>query len=170
MDSVRQHCQQVAEALHEELTAALAKMASKEEFDALCVKHQQLSKTVDTIMDGLETRFKNLETVQAGLQRRSQLLEDSLERQARRTDDVYEQLRAMNARFAGIEATLPTKADLEATEKALMELRAEVDKIDAETLHTKLAENTERIDRMDARCDRMEDEAVDLKLEVGTRL
>ena len=58
---------------------------------------------------------------------------------------------------------MPTKADRVEMEKAIQELKDEIKKLNIEEMMKMVKRANERIDLMDIRCDKMEDEAGELK-------
>jgi predicted nucleic acid-binding Zn-ribbon protein len=166
VDAAKAHVSNTATALHEELEAALEKMATKEELQALEAKHDKLQEQVDKISQDLEERFKKLEDAQAALEKRTSSLEERMDRTVKRLEEVAENVRLVAARTAALEELMPTKADRVPTEAAIEELRAELAKIDVDAIMAALEECNKRVDLMDARCDKMDDAHQELKSSV----
>ena len=135
IDGTKTLLSETATALHQELEAAIAKMATKEELRAVEKKH-------DDYVVKTDARLARIDSAVEALTGRVQ---------------------ANESHIAQLQADLVLKADQEYVEEEIQAIKDELAKINIEEIMEMVRKANERIDLMDERCDKMEDEHNDLK-------
>lgn len=175
VDTFETTLQATADAVDEtnERLGALASTFQKEvelvrgDIKTLEAKHEALAKRVEQIAkDIFEQIQKKIAELQAQMDKISAKVEETDARVSRcydYVDQVDSKVEAAQRRVLQLEDTMPLKADKSALDQAIQQIRDEIAKLNIEEIMAMARKANERIDLMDVRCDRMEDEASELK-------
>eukprot|EP00051_Salpingoeca_urceolata_P015737 m.205528 g.205528 ORF g.205528 m.205528 type:complete len:691 (+) comp18488_c0_seq2:247-2319(+) len=171
LDETNERLRETAQALHEELEAALANMVTKDEFKELEEKHYALEEKHEALARKVEQMFKDLverlERMIKELEAKVDALGDRIDKNSERIDEAMVKIDEVAAsidqlvqdRIVPIEEEMPLKANKAEVEAAIQEIKDELAKINLD----EIAAMAGRLDLLDDRCDHMEDEARDLK-------
>eukprot|EP00055_Hartaetosiga_balthica_P009760 m.39754 g.39754 ORF g.39754 m.39754 type:complete len:696 (+) comp6884_c1_seq1:207-2294(+) len=165
IDAVNERMTELAEALQEEL----AKMVTKEEFHELERKHDDLEDRHNKLDEKVERMFKDLVE---RLEKMIKELQKSLDRLTTRVDANEERINRVFAKIKKIEeiveevnekvnevkAMMDLKADKMYVDELIEEIRAELAKINLDEIRQLIEHTNARVDLMDERCDKLEDD------------
>ncbi|EGD73122.1 hypothetical protein PTSG_04835 [Salpingoeca rosetta] len=165
IDAVNGRLTALADAVQEQL----ANMVSKEEFQELETKHNKLQEQVDKLAKDLIERLeKRINEVQKQIDAMVPRIEGNEQGVANNRERIAKALGRMQELEKSLQAMrddLDAKADKAYVDDVVAELREQIEQINIEEIKELLESTNKRVDLMDERCDKLEDDHLDLRRE-----